>query len=144
MIRIYLAGSFSNTTKIRFIGSHLRQRGFEVYCFCDEDEETYRLSIVLREELNVPDLTPKSALDYTIIQKIGRLNWHKLIEADVVVVVLPSGRSAHLEAGYMKGKDGRFFVYGPMVKGEFDAMYVMANGIFDEPDFEQLCDAIAT
>lgn len=34
-------------------------------------------------------------------------------EADVCILVLPCGRSAHMEAGYVKGKGGKVFVYQP-------------------------------
>ena len=51
----------------------------------------------------------------------------ELSQADVVVLILPCGKSAHMEAGWIKGVEGRLIIYGDMLKGEFDAMYGMAD-----------------
>ncbi len=49
--------------------------------------------------------------------------------ADTCVLVLPCGRSANAEAGWMKGAGKRVFVYSP-TKQEPELMYKMFDGIF--------------
>lgn len=57
------------------------------------------------------------------VDKAG-LDW-----ADTVVLLLPSGRSSHLEAGYGVGRGKELFVLGEPVPGEFDVMYGFARDI---------------
>ena len=48
--------------------------------------------------------------------------------ADTCVLLLPSGRSAHLEAGYMKGRGKRLIIHIPEYDGP-DLMYLLADNI---------------
>ncbi len=138
MMRIYVAGSFKNADRIRVIGEALRIIGYDVYVFCDEHEPTYRLSQELRQEVDVATLTPQAINNNKTLLTIGSLNYMRLIQCDVLVLVLPCGRSAHLEAGWMCGQNRPVYVIGPMVPGEFDAMYVMVDGIFADDEYPQL------
>ena len=138
MMRIYVAGSFKNAERIRVIGDALRLCGYEVYVFCDEHEPTYRLSQELRKDVDVTTLTPQAIQTNKTLLTIGSLNYMRLIQCDALILVLPCGRSAHLEAGWMCGQNRPVYVIGPMVPGEFDAMYVMVDGIFADDEYPQL------
>ncbi len=59
--------------------------------------------------------------------------------ADCCVLLLPCGRSAHLEAGWFAGRGKRVFIYIP-VFDEPELMYKMANGIFFK--LEELAEAL--
>lgn len=142
--KIYVAGSFKNADRIRVIGEALRLCDYDVYVFCDEDEPTYRLSQELRQQVDIATLTPLSIYENKMLMTIGSLNYMKLIQCDALVLVLPSGRSAHLEAGWMCGQHRPVYVIGPMVPGEFDAMYMMVNGIFTEEQYPQLAQQMKT
>lgn len=143
-LKIYVAGSFKNADRIRVIGEALRLSGYDVYVFCDEDEPTYRLGQELRQQVDVATLTPLSIYENKILKTIGALNYTNLLRCDALVLVLPSGRSAHLEAGWMCGQHRPVYVIGPMVPGEFDAMYMMVNGIFTEEQYPQLAQQMKT
>lgn len=137
-MKIYVAGSFSNRENIMFIGNTLREHGFETYIFCDPSSVTGKLSDELRLLYDLKTLTAKSVYDTKIISSIGLENLHELVQCDALVLVLPSGRSAHLEAGWMIGRQRPVYIIGPKVYGEFDAMYVMANHIFYDDQVEDL------
>lgn len=54
----------------------------------------------------------------------GYLGDHRGMEwADTCVLCLPCGNSAHIKAGYMKGRGKRLIIYW-----EYDATYVASNG----------------
>ena len=53
-------------------------------------------------------------------------------------MVLPSGKNAHLEAGYAKGIGKKLFVYGDFTSGEFDVMYGFADGLFRSSELDGL------
>ena len=59
--------------------------------------------------------------------------------ADTCVLVLPSGRSAHTEAGWMAGAGRRVFVYIPEMQ-EPELMYKLFDGVFGSLD--ELLDAL--
>jgi hypothetical protein len=59
------------------------------------------------------------------------LDFGAMNRADACVLVLPSGRSAHLEAGWFAGQGKRLIVYAPAQEGP-DLMYLMATEICTE------------
>lgn len=136
--KIYVAGSFAQQVAVRAFAQRLRDGGHTVYCFCDEQEPTYTLGVKIRETKLVNRVNHKTALVQPDIHNIGVLNWQQLDVADIVIVMLPCGKSAHLEAGYAVGQGKKVYVYGFLPLGEFDAMYVMMDGVFHEDEFEKL------
>ena len=63
-----------------------------------------------------------------------------MLIADACVMVLPCGRSAHLEAGWFVGKGRKLYIYVPQDLSdrgdlwEAELMYKMADGIFNNID----------
>lgn len=143
-MKIYLASSFRHVNEVRVLADKIRFYNHDVYCFCDEKETAFRLSTKIRENDRYQQFTPKSALKNGDVFLLGLENWNKLVDADIVIVALPCGRSAHLEAGWAKGREKKVYVYGPMVVGEFDAMYVMVDGVFGDDEFNTMMDVIDT
>ena len=75
---------------------------------------------------------PKAACGF--LSDLRGMQW-----ADACVLVLPCGRSAHLEAGWFAGTGKRLIVYMPE-KQEPDLMYLLAQDIVltDEELFKSL------
>lgn len=140
--RIYLAGSFAQQVAVRAFAQQLRTYGYAVYCFCDEQELTYQLGVKIRETKLVSRVNHKTALLQPDIMRIGHLNWLQLEKVDTVIVMLPCGKSAHLEAGWAIGKGKKAYVYGYLPVGEFDAMYVMMEAVFAEGQIDELVNAL--
>ncbi len=139
-MKIYVAGSFKNLAVCRLVGKVLRQNGFDdVYVFCDADVETFSYSMKLRETDEYKSFTPKSALENSIVQEIYKMNMAHLMKSDAVIMLLPCGNSAHMEAGWIKGADGgKLLIYGPMIEGQFDAMYGMADGVYESDQLMEM------
>ncbi len=55
-------------------------------------------------------------------------DFNALMNCDVCLLVLPCGRSAHLEAGYAKGTGKKLIIYIPFYD-EPELMYKMADEI---------------
>jgi len=142
-MRVYVAGSFKNAEMVREIGKMIRSCGYEAYVFCDTGERTYDLSQQFRTQYDLSTVTPNLVYQIPELYHIGIRNLDELTQCDALVLVLPCGRSAHLEAGWMVGRGRPVYAVGPMVKGEFDAMYVMMNGIFDIMQLDALMRTIA-
>lgn len=129
MRRIYVATSWRNQYQPNIIKA-LRNEGHQCYDFRnppgkagfqwkdieegweDWDRERYRHLLT-----TTPDAAFGFIADYRAMQ------W-----ADTCLLVLPSGRSAHLEAGYFNGANKRLIIYIPE-KIEPDLMYLMAQYI---------------
>jgi hypothetical protein len=59
-------------------------------------------------------------------------------DADVGVLVLPCGASAHSEAGWMAGRGKRVHVYLPEPKWEAELMYKLFRGVVTDSMIELL------
>lgn len=129
MSRIYVASSWRNTYQPRIIAL-VNQCGHQVYDFrnppnkagfhwkdIEEDWESWTPEQYKKLLLTTPD----ASFGYTADRRA--MQW-----ADVGLLVLPSGRSAHLEAGYFHGASKRLIIYMPE-KVEPELMYLMADEI---------------
>ena len=128
-MKIYVASSWRNEYQPQVV-IFLRERGHEVYDFRNPPKSTgfawsdidpnWELwtSEQYTEALNHPRAEQGFKSDFEAMQ------W-----ADVCVMVLPCGRSANTEAGWMKGAGKKVFVYQPIPQ-EPELMYKMHDGIF--------------
>jgi len=129
MSRIYVASSWRNEYQPSVV-SQLIEHGHKVYDFrnppgkagfkwkdIEEDWMQWDLHRYRELLLNHPAAAHGYIADYRGMQ------W-----ADTCVLVLPCGRSAHLEAGYFNGANKRLIIYIPEPI-EPDLMYLMANYI---------------
>ena len=127
--RIYLASSWRNEHQPLVLAS-LRDAGFEVYDFRNPrpDNEGFHWSAIdpewqgwnpneYREALTHPVAVRGYGYDY------GAMEW-----ADTGVLLLPSGRSAHIEAGYFKGVGKHLYIL-MLEPQEPELMYLMADRI---------------
>lgn len=134
MSRVYVASSWRNTIQ-QTICQLLVEAGHQIYDFRNppgqagfawrdiEDgwkewsNEKYR-DILLHH--------PKAAHGFTA-------DMRGMLWADTCVLVLPCGRSAHLEGGWFAGAGRRLIVYMP-AKEEPDLMYLMAQHLCFTPE----------
>lgn len=124
-MKIYVASSWRNARQPEVVAA-LREAGHEVYDFrnpeagvagfhwSDIDPEWKRWS---------PD-TFRASLNHPIARAGLDLDWGALDWADACVLVMPCGRSAHLEAGYAIGAGKHTIIL--LHDGEPELMYGMA------------------
>ncbi len=140
MAKIYVASSWRNKYYPEVVEA-LRAKGHEVYDFrnpphggngfrwTDIDEKALEWSFdEYSEGLHHPKAERQFKAD------LDALEW-----ADTCVLVLPSGRSAHTEAGWMAGAGRRVFVYIPEMQ-EPELMYKLFDGVAGS--MEDLLEAI--
>lgn len=135
MARIYVASSWRNPYFADVVRA-LRAAGHEVYDFRNPPHggKGFRWTDV---DQNAPQWTfeeyreglthPKAEVQFKA--DMDALRW-----ADTCVLVLPCGRSAHTEAGWMAGAGKRVFVYIPEMQ-EPELMYKLftqVTGTLDE------------
>lgn len=150
-MKIYVASSWRNEGRQQFIVELLRQAGHDVYDFihppggdhlgfswADVDPAWRRWS--------VDDYIP--ALDHPIAQAGFDSDFGAMQDADACVLLLPCGRSAHLEAGYFVGAGKPLVVVldsnefpVPAGNSNPELMYKMAHVVL--PDSLDLVETIA-
>jgi nucleoside 2-deoxyribosyltransferase len=127
---IYLIGSLRNP-EIPKVAAKLRSAGLEVFDdwysageFADDSWRDY-------EKARGHDF--KTALKGYAAKNVYNFDLRHLERADAVVLVLPAGRSGHLELGYSigRGKPGYILLDSP---DRWDVMYQFADLVTDNLD----------
>jgi len=150
MAKIYVASSWRNKIQDETV-KILRDLGHEVYDFKNPPKKS---------GFAWSEIDPKWE-DWTTEEYVEALNHPRAVEgfnsdydamkwADICVMVLPCGRSANTEAGWMKGAGKKVFVFQPMGQ-EPELMYKIYDKIITSKeelvevfsinhDLNEMCD----
>ena len=134
-MKIYLASSWKNKEAVLELAKWLRADGHEVDAFCDgKTRISFNWSelshIIHKEGWNINDLDAKSMMKHWRVQTAFQEDKTYLDWSDAVIMLMPCGRSAHLEAGYAAGSGKKLYIIGGFKRGEFETMYGFADGIY--------------
>ncbi|MBO4327958.1 MAG: hypothetical protein J5831_00945 [Bacteroidales bacterium] len=134
MAKVYVASSWRNPY-FPDVVERLRRAGHEVYDFRNPPHGGAGFHWTDIDE-NAPHWTfaeYAEGLHHPLAERQFQADIDALTWADTCVLVLPSGRSAHTEAGYMAGSGKRVLVYIPeMVEPEL--MYKLFDGVVGSLD----------
>ena len=127
--RIYLASSWRNSYQPGVVAA-LREVGFEVYDFRNPEpgNNGFAWGDMNRRWQEWEPKEYRDALKHPVAQRGFALDFGAMEWADTGVLLLPSGRSAHIEAGYFNGAKKRLYIL-LMEPQEPELMYLMADGI---------------
>ena len=129
MSKIYVASSWRNPYQPDVVDL-LRQLGHEVYDFRNPPSGTgFLWSKIDPDWQNWSISEYKKAINHPVAQAGFKSDFDAMKWADMCVLVLPSGRSAHTEAGWMKGAGKRVYVF-QVEPEEPELMYKIYDGIF--------------
>jgi hypothetical protein len=130
-LKIYLIGSLKNP-KIPFFGNRLRELGFDTF---DEwfgagkqADTTWRLYETARGR------SYEEALYSYAATNIFQFDLRHMKEADIAVLMLPAGRSGHLEFGYMVGQGKLGYVLFDGLPARWDVMFQFATKVYFHQD----------
>ncbi|MEA4918131.1 hypothetical protein [Proteiniphilum sp.] len=130
MAKIYVASSWRNEFQPDVV-DFLRKKEHEVYDFRNPPEKAGFGWSAIDQNWREWDIEQyKEALSHPIAEAGFNSDFNGMKWAEVCVMVLPCGRSANSEAGWMKGKGKRVYVYQP-VPQEPELMYKLYDGISD-------------
>lgn len=131
---IYVASSWRNPYYEEVV-KRLREQGFEVYDFRNPPHGGTGFHWTDVDE-NAPNWTfgeYTRGLTHPLAEKQFKADLEALEQADTCVLVLPCGRSAHTEAGWMAGKGKRVVVYIPEMQ-EPELMYKLFDKVVGSLD----------
>lgn len=129
MKRVYVASSWRNQYQPNVV-KFIREDGHQVYDFRNppgkagfkwQDIEAGYEAWTMERYVEL--LTTDETAAHGFTADYRAMQW-----ADACVLVLPSGRSSHLEAGYFNGANKRLIIFIPEPI-EPDLMYLMASDI---------------
>ena len=134
-MKIYLASSWRNKDAVLVMAKKLQLEGHVVDAFCDEirrisfnwDE---LLDIMTREGNDLATLDAKEMMGHWRVRAAFEEDKKYLDWADAIIMLMPCGRSAHLEAGYAAGSGKLLYIVGGFEPGEFETMYGFATGMY--------------
>ena len=128
-MNIYIASSWKNSQDVIKLKNLLVERSHSVDAFCDFDDKD-RFVFDFKEIPNWEDYNAISFLTLDRVQKAYVQDKEMIEWCDCLILLLPSGKSSHLEAGYAKGLGKRVAIIGDFPKGEIDVMYGLADKMF--------------
>ena len=140
MAKIYVASSWRNKYYPEVVEA-LRAKGHEVYDFRNPPHggNGFRWTDIDEKALEWSFDEYSEGLHHPKVERQFKADLEALEWADTCVLVLPSGRSAHTEAGWMAGAGRRVFVYIPEMQ-EPELMYKLFDGVVGS--MEDLLEAI--
>ena len=129
-MNIYVASSWRNTYQSEVVNV-LRKHGFDVYDFKNpkKGDNGFHWSEIDPEWLNWSPDNYIKALSHPIAESGFKSDLDAMEKADICILVLPCGRSAHTEAGWMKGVGKRVYIYVPE-PSEPELMYKIYDGVY--------------
>lgn len=139
MRKIYLASSWRNQQQPKILVM-LREMGHEVYDFRnpapDNDGFSWKqCTMPWGETIDMYDMSlyVRHITTNPVAQKGFGLDRNALHWCDTCVLLLPCGRSAHLEAGYAMGQGKETFVLLNKDGFEPELMYLLGDHICETP-----------
>ena len=130
-MKIYVASSWRNEYQQQVV-AELRSAGHEVYDFKHPAQGSagFHWSEIDKNWQNWTTDQYRAALGHDYARFGFNRDFDAMKDAEACVLVLPCGRSAHLEAGWMKGAGNKVVVYIPEgVKIEPELMYGLLDGV---------------
>ena len=130
-MKIYVASSWRNECQQQVV-AELRRAGHEVYDFKHpaQGNAGFHWSEIDRNWQDWSTQQYREALKHEYAQFGFNRDFDAMKDADACVLVLPCGRSAHLEAGWMKGAGNKVIAYIPEgIRIEPELMYGLLDGV---------------
>lgn len=129
MAYIHVASSWRNKLFPEVV-KRLREEGFEVYDFRNpvgNDKKKFNWDDLDPDWQNWPAEKFRDQLSHPLAQRAFDADWNACLKADAAVLLMPCGRSAHLEAGYFVGAKKPLIIL--LTDSEPELMYKMATEV---------------
>lgn len=136
-MKIYIASSWKMKDVVIKLAKSLTEVGHEVDAFCDDSNGRISfnwselIDIMKEEGTDISQLDAKEMMKHWRVQEAFKEDKKWIDWADALIMLMPCGRSSHLEAGYAVGKGKKLYIVGGFKKGEFDTMYGFADEMYD-------------
>lgn len=132
-MKIYTASSWKNKYYDDVV-EWLRHDGHDVYDFRTAISTPGKSKAFNWEQIaiNWENWTPEEfahSIKNPLALNAFKSDYEGMIKSDVCILILPCGRSSHIEAGFMKGLGKKLYIYMPS-KERPELTYSIADGIY--------------
>lgn len=145
MARVYISSSWSNDFQPDLV-RQLRERGHKVYDFrhpSGRDDNNVWDELGINKQ-SVSGKVFDAAISDPAAESRFSEHFAAMQDADTCILLLPCGRSSHVEAGFMAGRGKRVFVYDSSKIMVPELMYLTFDNFFHgEEGLQSLFDAVA-
>lgn len=124
---IYIIGSLRNEKVVQF-ANELEQQGFEA--FCDWKSPGPDADDFLRDYSKARGRNYKQTLQSYAAKHIFEFDLSHLNRCDAAVMLMPAGKSGHLELGYVIGREKPGYILFDAEPERVDVMHLFATDIF--------------
>lgn len=128
----FIAARYRKKEQALELAQQLRERGKTVYCFAESDASKTHVESV--SEDNETAMKAFEAIenwrDDAGVRDIFETDMSALRASDAVVVLLPVGKSGHIEAGVSYGMGKRTFAIGE--QEETESLYLIFDEIYPD------------
>ena len=124
---IYLIGSLRNPEVVQF-ANDLEQQGFEA--FADWQSSGPDADDFLRDYSKARGQDYKQTLQSHAARHIFEFDLHHIKRCDAAIMLMPAGKSGHLELGYVRGLGKPGYILFDKEPERVDVMYQFATDIF--------------
>lgn len=121
---IYVVGSLAGT-RVEEVADRLREAGHDVFDQWRAAQGDYWADYAIRRGMNFREAL---AMDFT--ETAFQFDMKHLLKADVGVLVMPAGRSAGLELGWLLGRGKRGYILYDGEPERPDLMAKLATGVY--------------
>lgn len=97
MHKFYIASSFRNIDAVHYVSQHLKSKGYiRTYDWTENSESHHTLAFTFED-----------------LKHIGQKEKQAVLDADILIVLLPGGKGTHVELGIALGHGKRIFLHSP-------------------------------
>jgi hypothetical protein len=131
MAKLYLIGSLRNP-EVPLLANRIQDLGFDV--FSDWYAAGERADDCWQDYETVRGRSYAEALRGYAARHVFDFDHHHLDTSDAAVLLLPAGKSGHLELGYIRGQGKPGYVLFDAVPDRWDVLYQLATDVFFEQE----------
>ena len=148
MAKIYLASSWKRKETVSVMHDILVKRGHEADSFCRTDSKRVSFNwdelveIMYNEGIDIRSANAIRMVDHWRVKEAFKEDKKYIDWADTLIMLMPCGRSAHLEAGYAAGTGKKLYIIGGFEPGEFEVMYGFGDGMYEYNDIHKLLETL--
>lgn len=132
----FVSGRWHNRDNVLDLSRKIREKGYKVYCFLETSHNEHRVANDPEEDMKKFEARDWRSDPY--IREVFEKDMEGQRKSDVFVMLLPAGKSCHVEAGAAYGLGKKCILIGEQKEAE--SLYL----IFDEmyPDVESFLEKI--
>jgi hypothetical protein len=132
----FIASRWRNKDTVLELTQKMRMKGKSVYCFIEGDGSTYELKDAeqkytpedfMKKFESIPDWKNDPA-----VKEIFAVDMKALKNSEALILLLPAGKSAHMEAGIAYGMGKKCIVIGE--QKETESLYFIFSEFYESID----------